>query len=170
MDGSTSRDEAWQFFTLGRAIERVDMTARLLATKALTSDNGAGWSMLLRSCGAYESYLRGARGATSAESSAAFLVLDRLFPRSILVNLLRAEEALREIEPGAGGRVGFAGEAQRLLGGIRSELEYRPASELLANLSASMDRVQETVSAASDAVRMRFFPTNVVPVWTGDVS
>lgn len=35
-DSSTSRDEAWQFLTLGRAIERTDMTARLLATRALT--------------------------------------------------------------------------------------------------------------------------------------
>jgi uncharacterized alpha-E superfamily protein len=33
-DSSTSRDEAWQFLTLGRAIERTDMTARLLATRA----------------------------------------------------------------------------------------------------------------------------------------
>jgi uncharacterized alpha-E superfamily protein len=31
VDSSTSRDEAWQFFTLGRSIERADMTARLIA-------------------------------------------------------------------------------------------------------------------------------------------
>ncbi len=30
-DSSTSRDEAWQFFTLGRSIERTDMTARRLS-------------------------------------------------------------------------------------------------------------------------------------------
>ncbi|HEY9323798.1 MAG TPA: alpha-E domain-containing protein, partial [Agromyces sp.] len=29
VDSSTSRDESWQFFTLGRAIERTDMTARM---------------------------------------------------------------------------------------------------------------------------------------------
>ena len=32
-DLSTSRDETWQFLTLGRSIERTDMTARLLATR-----------------------------------------------------------------------------------------------------------------------------------------
>ncbi|HEU0181656.1 MAG TPA: alpha-E domain-containing protein, partial [Agromyces mariniharenae] len=36
VDSATSRDEAWQFFSLGRSIERADMTARLLATRSLT--------------------------------------------------------------------------------------------------------------------------------------
>ncbi len=39
-DATTSRDEGWQFFTLGRCIERADMTARLLATASLTRGIG----------------------------------------------------------------------------------------------------------------------------------
>lgn len=35
VDSATSHDEAWQFFTLGRAIERADMTARLLDRKSV---------------------------------------------------------------------------------------------------------------------------------------
>ena len=40
IESATSRDEAWQFFTLGRSIERADMTARLLATRSLTEASG----------------------------------------------------------------------------------------------------------------------------------
>ncbi|HWV48832.1 MAG TPA: alpha-E domain-containing protein, partial [Microbacterium sp.] len=50
VDSSTSRDEAWHFFSLGRAIERADMTARLLATRSLTEAGGPSWTTLLRSC------------------------------------------------------------------------------------------------------------------------
>ena len=99
VDSSTSRDEAWQFFTLGRSIERADMTARLLATRSLTEARGPSWTTILRSCGAYEAYLRTYRGVPSARNAAEFLLLDRLFPRVDHVLGHRAEECLREIEP-----------------------------------------------------------------------
>ena len=84
VDSSTSRDESWQFFTLGRSIERADMTARLLATRSLTEASGPSWTTILRSCGAYEAYLRTYRGMPSAKNAAEFLLIDRLFPRSII--------------------------------------------------------------------------------------
>ena len=87
VDSSTSRDEAWQFFTLGRSIERADMTARLLATRSLTEASGPSWTTILRSCGAYEAYLRTYRGMPSARNAAEFLLLDRLFPRSIIYSI-----------------------------------------------------------------------------------
>ncbi|WP_395244668.1 alpha-E domain-containing protein [Agromyces sp. MMS24-K17] len=168
-ESGSSRDEAWQFLALGRAIERADMTARLLATRELTEASGPSWTTILRSCGGYESYLRSYRGLPSTESAAEFLVLDRLFPRSIIASVIRAEEALREIDPRAG-RVGVTDQAQRLLGGIRSELEYRPITELIDGLADYMEHVQVVVSASSDAIRRRYFPASAVPVWIGEVS
>ena len=91
MESSASRDEAWQFFTLGRSLERADMTARLLATRSLTEASGPSWTTILRSCGAYEAYLRTYRGVPSARNAAEFLLHDRLFPRSILYSVARAE-------------------------------------------------------------------------------
>ena len=99
VESSTSRDEAWSFFTLGRSIERADMTARLLATRALMDAGGPSWTTILRSCGAYEAYLRTYRGMPSAENAAEFLVLDRLFPRSIMFSLIRGESCLHDIDP-----------------------------------------------------------------------
>jgi len=170
IESATSRDDAWRFFMLGRSIERADMTARLLATRSLTDASGPSWTTILRSVGAYEAYLKTYRGMPSARNAAEFLLLDRLFPRSILYSVLRAEACLRELEPGPDGRIGFSDQAQRILGQIRSELEYRPISEVLESLTNWMERVQASTSAASEAIRERYFPTNAMPLWVGETT
>jgi uncharacterized alpha-E superfamily protein len=169
IESATSRDEAWQFFTLGRSLERADMTARLLATRSLTEASGPSWTTILRSCGAYEAYLRTYRGVPSARNAAEFLLLDRLFPRSILFSVSRAEACMRDLEPRSE-RVGISDQAQRQLGQIRSELEYRPIAEILDDLPRHMDNVQAATSAASEAIRQRYFPTNAAPSWVGESS
>ncbi|MCU1425859.1 MAG: alpha-E protein [Microbacteriaceae bacterium] len=169
IESATSRDEAWQFFTLGRSLERADMTARLLATRSLTEASGPSWTTILRSCGAYEAYLRTYRGVPSAQNAAEFLLLDRLFPRSILFSVTRAEACMRDLEPRSE-RVGVSDTAQRLLGQIRSELEYRPIDSILEELPRHMDNVQAATSAASEAIRQRYFPTNSAPSWVGETS
>ncbi|MCU1480581.1 MAG: alpha-E protein [Subtercola sp.] len=166
-DSAASRDEAWHFFTLGRSLERADMTARLLATRSLTEASGPSWTTILRSCGAYESYLRTYRGVPSARNAAEFLLLDRLFPRSILFSVSRAEQSLRDIEP-RNTRLAVTDQAQRLLGQIRSQLEYRPIMDILHDLPHQMDLVQEATSEASEAIRQRYFPTNTAPSWVGE--
>jgi uncharacterized alpha-E superfamily protein len=145
------------------------MTARLLATRSLTEASGPSWTTILRSCGAYEAYLRTYRGVPSARNAAEFLLLDRLFPRSILFSVRRAENCMREIEPRSD-RVGVSDQAQRLLGQIRSELEYRPIVEILEDLPLHMDNVQLATSAASEAIRQRYFPTNAAPSWVGETT
>ncbi|MET3770299.1 putative alpha-E superfamily protein [Marisediminicola sp. UYEF4] len=169
IESATSRDEAWQFFTLGRSIERADMTARLLATRSLTEASGPSWTTILRSCGAYEAYLRTYRGVPSAKNAAEFLLLDRLFPRSILFSVRRAEACMRDIDPRAD-RSGTSDQAQRLLGQIRSQLEYRPIVEILDDLPHHMDSVQLATSAASEAIRQRYFPSNAAPNWVSENS
>ncbi|MBF4632842.1 alpha-E domain-containing protein [Agreia pratensis] len=167
VEAGTSRDEAWHFFNLGRSLEQADMTARLLATRSLTEASGPSWTTILRSCGAYETYLRTYRGVPSARNAAEFLLLDRLFPRSIIFSVSRAEESLRAIEP-RNDRVGVTDRAQRLLGQIRSQLEYRPIMDILHELPKHMDSVQDATSTASEAIRQRYFPTNAAPSWTGE--
>lgn len=166
-DSTASRDDAWSFFTLGRSLERADMTARLLATRALTEASGPSWTTILRSVGAYEAYLRTYRGVPSSTNAAEFLLLDRLFPRSILFSVLRAEQCLRDIEP-RHERVGYGDTAQRMLGQIRAELEFRPIAEIIADLPTVMDEVQTTTTTVSEAVRERYFPTHNLPAWVGE--
>lgn len=167
MESGASRDEAWHFFTLGRSLERADMTARLLATRALTEASGASWTTILRSCGAYEAYLRTYRGMPSARNAAEFLLHDRLFPRSILFSITRALESLRELEPRLQ-RAGVSDDAVRMLGKVRSELEFRPVADVLVDLPAAMAGIQDATSATTEAVALRYFPENVALNWMGD--
>ncbi|RLK52433.1 alpha-E domain-containing protein [Microbacterium telephonicum] len=168
-DSTTSRDEAWQFFTLGRTIERTDMTARMLATRTLTEASGPSWTTILRSCGGYEAYLRTYRGMPTARNAAEFLLLDRLFPRSVIHSIARAEECMRAIDPVAD-RVGHSNSVLRALGRIRNDLEYRPITEILDELPEHMEQVQKVTREASEAIRARFFPTHAEPSWIGETS
>jgi uncharacterized alpha-E superfamily protein len=162
-----SRDEAYQFFILGQSLERADMTARLLATRALTEAHGPSWTTILRSCGAYEACLRTYRGVPSTHDAAEFLLLDHLFPRSIFFSIQRALGALSELEPGSG-RLGVSGVAHRILGQATSSLQYRPIGEILTHLPEHMDEIQLATSAASEAIKQRFFPSDAMPVWVGE--
>ena len=169
VDSSTSRDEGWQFFRLGRSSQRADMSARLLASRARTEASGPSWTTILRSCGAYEAYLRTYRGMPSARNAAEFLLLDRLFPRSIIYSISRAEDCMSAIDPRAD-RVGHSNQVLRALGQIRNDLEYRPITEILSELPRHMDRVQTVTREASEAIRQRFFPTQAEPSWIGEIS
>jgi uncharacterized alpha-E superfamily protein len=168
VESSTSRDEAWTFFTLGRSLERVDMTARLLATSELTEASGPSWTTILRSCGAYEAYLRTYRGVPSATNAAEFLLLDRIFPRSVLFSIARAEACITELAPDSS-RVGID-ETLRLLGQLRTNLEFRSAPAILANLTSEMLALQDGINQVSDSIRSRYFPINAMPTWVGEMS
>jgi hypothetical protein len=79
-----SRDDGWRFLVLGRSLERVDMTARLLSIQTNSTDEITGWRTVLRSCGADEAFLRTHGGTFEPQRVTEFLLLDRLFPRSAL--------------------------------------------------------------------------------------
>ena len=149
-DATISRDEAWHFLVLGRSIERADMTARLAAAEPYGTLAGPSWVTLLQSCGAYQAFLRSARGAVDDRRSVEFLLLDPLFPRSLMSALVQAERCLEELarpRHHAPDR-GRVGEAHRVLGQIRSELEYAPTAELLDDIYHVMERVQSACSVA----------------------
>lgn len=167
-DSTMSRDEGWQFYRLGRSIERVDMTARLLSTAALASGPQVAWPTTLRACGAYESFIRAYRGIEADRQAAEFLLLDRWFPRSIVSSLGEAEKALTKLER-SGQRSGFSDEAQRLLGRARTELEYRPLADIVFDLPVEMERLQRSCAAASDAVTARYFAESEAYTWQGGV-
>ena len=94
-----SRDDAWRFIVLGRNLERVDMTARLLSTRLGDAWGSAGWVTMLRACAAHESFLRTYRRGVDGRSALAFLLLDRLFPRSVFHALSTAEGVLFDLDP-----------------------------------------------------------------------
>src|SRR3954468_17989438 len=63
VDSTLPRTEVYHFLQVGRYLERVDMMSRILIVHirpetATTDGDTAGWVSLLRSCSAYEPYLR----------------------------------------------------------------------------------------------------------------
>ena len=151
-DTTMSRDQTWLFLTLGRALERADVAARLLGALPLGEMPESGLVTLLRSCGGYEPYLRRASGLVELEVVVDFLLRDRLFPRSVLSALLLAATCIEDVG-GAGGW----DEARGVIGLVRAELEYLAPDAVLDGLAPRLARVHQACSAASAAVTLRYF-------------
>jgi uncharacterized alpha-E superfamily protein len=165
IDSSLSRDDGWRFLVLGCSLERVDMTARLLSACCSATTGNAAWVTTLRSCSAHEAYLRTYQRAVDASRAAEFMLLDRLFPRSVFHALSTAETCLAELDP-VTSRTGRSNEARRALGQARTHLEFARSEELLDSLPALLSRVQTSCSAASSAVAARYFRQTSAIRWT----
>ena len=163
-DATMSRDEGWQFLILGRSLERADMTARLVATSALSP--GATRRGRRRcgpagptspSCAPTAGWRPTARRPSTCCSTGCSRA-------RWCTRLTRAEQCLANLEA-SGQRVGFQDEAQRLLGRARAELEYRSIGDIVTDLPGEMERLQRTCAAASDAVTHRYFAHAVAMSW-----
>ena len=168
-DATMSRDDGWRFLVLGRSIERVDMTARLLAAQLNDPRGISDWATTLRACSAYEAYLRTYRGEMSASNALEFLILDRYFPRSIYFSLAEAEKCLAELERRES-RSGAGDEAQRIIGRARAVLGYRTVDEIVREVSTLLASLQESCSEASGAIATHYFQRDATLAWRTDDS
>jgi len=168
-DATMSRDDGWHFLVLGRSIERVDMTARLLAAQLNDPRGEPDWPTTLRACSAYEAYLRTYRGAMSAANALEFLILDRYFPRSIYFSLATAENCLAELEQQRS-RTGSGDEAKRIVGRARTILGYRTVGEIIRQVPSHLASVQEACSAASAAIATTYFQRDATLAWRTEAS
>jgi len=164
-EATMPRDDGWRFLVLGRSLERVDMTARLIFTGFGHPDASPDWVTTLRSCSAYEAFLRTYRRGVDSSLAAEFLLLDRLFPRSAFFALEEAERCLAELSASSIGRAGYEDEARRIIGGARNELEFAGVSELLADLPSHLRALQAACAQAGEAVGRRFFRHTAAVEW-----
>ncbi|OLP02054.1 hypothetical protein BVU76_11675 [Mycolicibacterium porcinum] len=165
-DSTLSRDDGYRFMVLGRAIERVDMTVRLLLSRVGDSGSSPAWVTLLRSAGAHDTYLRTYRGVLDAGRVVEFMLLDRLFPRSIFYSLRLAEHSLDELLNRPHSRLGATAEAQRLLGRARSELEFLQPGALLESLDGRLAGLQKTCRDVGEALALQYFHSAPWVAWT----
>jgi uncharacterized alpha-E superfamily protein len=164
-----SRDAGYDFLALGRSLERADMTARLLAAAVGTPSRGdEHWVTTLRACSAHDAYLRTYQRALESRLVLEFLLLDRLFPRSVLHALSVGEEALARLEPAAewNGRFGQAPEARRLIGRVRTDLEFLSPDAIIDGLPERLQTIQRGVSDVSESVARRYFGSSALASWT----
>jgi uncharacterized alpha-E superfamily protein len=165
-DSTMSRDDGYRFLVLGRSVERVDMTVRLLLSRAGDRTSSPAWVAVLRSAGAHDTYLRTYRGALDANRVVEFLLLDRLFPRSVFHALRQAELCLHDLDHRPTSRVGSRAEAQRLLGRARSELEFLKPGDVLEDLQNRLLTLQEICRELGEAISLQYFHAAPWVAWS----
>ncbi|HEX6523283.1 MAG TPA: alpha-E domain-containing protein [Streptosporangiaceae bacterium] len=161
-DATMSHDGAWRFLVLGRSLERADMTARLLLAR-MSAPSELGWQVVLRACGAYESFIRTHGWADSPSQADEFLLLDRLFPRSVLHSLVIAEDCLIALNPGPV-RAGVDDPARRPVGRLRTRLEYADPA-LPGQLPELLGALQQACVQATEAITKRYFQYGEAVAW-----
>ena len=142
------------------------MTMRLLLSRVGDSASSPAWVSVLRAAGAHDTYLRTHRGVLDANRVVEFMLLDRLFPRSVFHSLLLAEHSLDELLNRPQNRLGATAEAQRLLGRARSELEFLAPGRLLESLETRLAALQKTCSDVGEALALQYFYSAPWVAWT----
>jgi uncharacterized alpha-E superfamily protein len=150
---------------VGRSLERADMTTRLLSARYGDAFGRTGWTTTLRTCSAYEAYLRAYKHAVDASSAVEFLLLDRLFPRSVYHSLSVAEQCLGDLDPRAA-RAGVDDEAQRRLGRQCAELEFLHVDDAMDDLPRLLAEIQRGCADVHRAMARRYFRETRVIEWS----
>lgn len=107
IDGTLLRDDGFGFIQLGKHLERVDATARLLDVKyhvllPKTSDVGGGldymqWLQVLRAANAATAYRHLYRRTVDANGVVDLLVRNLVAPRSLAQGMVRISQELRAV-------------------------------------------------------------------------
>lgn len=167
VDGTLPRTEVFHFLQLGRYLERVNQISRILNVKLHgIAQNGEAvadhpvpivhWSSLLRSCSAYEAYLREHHERIDPEGVVRYLVLDSDFPRAMRFCVARCCESLHEIAEVDDDEYGS--EAERRLGRLDSELRYIDVGEIFGQgLSRFLTGVQDSCNRIGDEIHQAYF-------------
>lgn len=164
-DSTLSHDTGHSYLLVGRSIERVDMTARMLLSRHSAGASSPSWMSVLIAAGAQDTYIRAYRGAVDADNVVEFMMLDRLFPRAIFRTLKVAEEHLAELDHRPD-RVGGQSRALTLLGRARSTLEFIDQAALMRDLPEHLLGLQEMCRAVSESIAEEHFHIAPYVSWT----
>jgi len=169
-DATVVRNEGWYFIHAGRYLERADKTSRILDVRYASLDTGytatqtdaLGWSAVLRSCSAWDSYkaLHGAQ--VEPRLVAEFLLLSEDFPRSVRFCVQHLNTALRRISGVAEGR--FSNDAERHCGRLLAELQFSTGEEILnRGLHGYIDEIQTKLNAIGESLFQTYIFQNFSP-------
>lgn len=165
-EGTFYRDQGWYFYQLGRYLERVDQTTRLLDIKYHSllprgADVGSPidasqWNALLRSAAGYHAYLRTNTGGLTPAGVAGFLLLNRRFPRSTFLCVRQVENLLTEMKSRYMLRGGS--KAAERLDELRSVMSTSTIESILSSgLHEFLDGVQRQLIEVTSEIAADFF-------------
>jgi uncharacterized alpha-E superfamily protein len=160
------RDEGWHFLNAGQALERAEMTARIVDVQYHTLVAGpattAGdpdthqWMAVLKSVAAYEFYRRTYNTRIQPDRVAELLILHPQHPRSLRFSVGILQSALRAIS--GSGIDTWANEAERLTGRLFDSLKYDRIEDILGRgLHPFLADVQHTCRAIGEEVARTYF-------------
>jgi uncharacterized alpha-E superfamily protein len=166
IDATITRNEAWHFGRLGRFLERADKTSRFLDVKYFTllpdtDITGSTlemvmWTAVLKSVSAYNMYRQQHQSLTPSHI-VEFLILDKLFPRSMAHCIRQAELSLYEIS-GTTITSGFTNRAEKLMSKHRAEIEFTEVEDIFGiGLHQYLDQFQIKGNEISKAVFETYF-------------
>jgi uncharacterized alpha-E superfamily protein len=162
-DDTLPHDEGWHFLQAGRALERSEMTARivdveyhqLLESEAAAADNHQ-WMAVLKSVAAYEIYRRQYHSRIDPEKVAELLILHPQHPRSIRYNVATLQNALHAVSGTPSDSYG--NEAERLTGKMHESLMYDPIGDIFARgLHPFLTQLQKTCRVIGDQIARTYF-------------
>ena len=162
--GTMVRDDGWEFMSLGRSLEQVDMISRLVASASLRTGS-TQWPSVLRGCGGHDAFLRTYRGLHTDREAAEFMIVDNRFPRSVMHGLSTASDCLRRLTTASGQTARQSEFPARALGQLRARLEYADIGELLDRLDSEMTWVQDVAAQVTAAVANNYFTAEDPTAW-----
>jgi uncharacterized alpha-E superfamily protein len=165
-DQTMQHDQRWHFTQLGKYLERIDVTARVIGTRypmlksaekqLETPIRNIQWMSVLRSCCSIEAYRRSYIGDMDPVRVAAFLLLEGDFPRSVRFAVIQAHAAIAAIRAEVNPRGIDA--AERALGRLKIQLEYaEPAEIIKPGVAQYCDKIQTDVAEAALAIQKTYF-------------
>jgi len=140
-DSTMIHGEGWQFIQVGRFMERVQATARLIdlhfgeffhqSSEAMIASEHMEWIGLLRSCTAFEAYCKVYTAELRPERVAEFLLLNADFPHSVRFAVDQLRKSLDAVHDAANRKSDRLG---KLAGRLTAALSYTPLEEIMSNL------------------------------------
>lgn len=173
-DATMSHGEAWEFFRLGRSLERACQTARILDVKyhillptpeqVGTPLDSASWVAILMSCSGYEPFHKRPRMPVDLGVAVAdFLIFDRQFPRSVVRCLAECRLAAHAISGRPLDRP--ENESERLLAALTDWLGTVTVANLIREgLHESLTRVIDRAQDIGTAIHRDYFDVQMPPL------
>ena len=165
-EGTFFRDQGWNFYMLGRLIERADQTTRLLDIKYHLLHVQYGeerrltdltqWSGVLRAAAGYHAFRRVAPAGFEPSDVVAFLLSDRSFPRSVTLCVSQVEWHLMQLRSRYNLR-GTRAALERIEEG-RAALSANPVEDLISHgLHDFLDAMQRDLILLAGEIGYAFF-------------
>lgn len=169
-DATLPHDEGWELLRIGWALERAEMTARLVDVQyhnliegppAASALDNHQWMAVLRSVGAYEAYHREYHPPIEPERVAEMLILHAQHPRSIRFSATEVRSGLHALS--GSGRGSYANEAERLAGKLVERLSYDRIGDIFEHgLHGYLNEVLNLCGAIGGDIARTYFYYAVV--------